>query len=386
MSPSRLTLGSISSYLTSLVFIASLNSCGMPSNNGEPDAYLNDNGDLWAYGSIQVADLDGPGSLMLKRTAGDQTLDTNASTSKWALVGTLPGGDERDVVYADLHPSLDRLLVYWYQINIEKRAGTQNAYDVYAVLRKAGRSYYQRQRVYVGTATFGVSADVAPMEFADGLKMSLIANGVFAGQWAVHYPDVRKVVVKPWQGMCPKTPTQMPGQSPTQRPGQNPGQNPGQFDICRPLPPEKDLCSGDPTQQGCRPLPPVQQEPATGGGTERPAKTLSGLVDQGNEVYVMNGDVAEAKMVFVSSSTVSGSSEENAELCSKKFYAVARTLNGRVNQACILTPAPASAVAGKAACGLTIRFDQAQTYQERVCDITAVFKDAETQKVQILKK
>lgn len=370
--------------LIALALLATINGCGMPTSDGDSESYI-ENGVLWAYGSVQLADLEGPGSIMLKRRSPDQTVDTPNSTSEWSLFGAILAGDERDLAYVDFHPMTDRLLAYTYQLEVVRRAAEGEVLDVFAMLRKPGRSYFQRQRVFLGTATFA-AADSAPLTLAPNLKLSMIANGVFAGQWALHYPDVQKVVVKPWQGMCNRGPTQSPGQGP----GQNPGQTPGQFDICRPLPPEKDLCGGDPTKDGCRPLPPTQQEPFTGGsdGSDqaRPDLSQGVLEHQGNGVYLMGADLREAKLVFVSEKLAAADDDANAELCAKKFYAVARTISGRVNQACVLTPAPAAAVDGKAACGLTIRFESAQTYLERVCDVSAIFKDGDIHKVQVLKR
>jgi hypothetical protein len=374
--------------LASLAFM--LASCGMPSSSGEPDAYI-ENGVLWAYGTVQLALIDGPSSVVLKRGAAVESVDTGSgsATAAWALVGTTPDGDARDLAYADFHPSSERLLAYSYQLDVTRRNSYGDSWDVWAMLKKSGRSYFQRQKVYLGAATFGAGSDVAALDFSDGLKLSLIANGVFAGQWALHYPDVKHVVVKPFQGMCPKGDTQTPGQ---QRPGQTPGQNPGQFDTCRPLPPEKDLCGGDPTQAACRPLPPVQQpSPNSGGaGEQRPARTIGGLEPQGNEVFVMNADVQEAKIVFVAIALKVDGADANAALCASTFNAVARTVNGRVNPACVLTPAPVSPEGDQATCAVTIRFERAETYLERVCDVTAVFRDGsgagDVQKVQVLKR
>lgn len=378
MLPRLASVTSLRTRLIGLVLLATLNGCGMPTSDGDAEAYV-ENGVLWAYGSVQLADLEGPGSIVLKRRSPDQTLDTPNSTSEWSLFGSMLAGDERDLAYVDFHPSTDRVLAYTYQLEVVRRAAQGEVLDVFAMLRKAGRSYFQRQRVFLGTAVIE-SGDSAPLTLAPNLKLSLIANGVFSGQWALHYPDVQKIVVKPWQGMCSRGPTQSPGQGP----GQNPGQTPGQFDTCRPLPPEKDLCGGDPTKDGCRPLPPVQQEPTLDPST--PDRSVGGLDHQGEGVYLMGADVREAKMVFVSEKLTAADDSTNADLCTKKFYAVARTMGGRVNQACVLTPAPAASVDGKLACGLTIRFENAQTYLERVCDVSAVFKDGDLQKVQVLKK
>lgn len=64
------------------------------------------------------------------------------------------GGTTRDFAYVDYHQSNDRLLAFAYELDATERAGQLGVVDVFAVLRKSGRSYWNRQRVYLGTATF----------------------------------------------------------------------------------------------------------------------------------------------------------------------------------------------------------------------------------------
>jgi len=378
-----------------LVFAAS-DGCKPPADSSTPDSYV-ENGVLWAYGTVQLVDLGQPGGIMLRRATVDQSVNTQPGqtpASVYTLYGAVKAtslggvdGGERDVAYVDYHPTADKLLVYSYQLDFVERpvANGMTLVDTYALLKKAGRSYYGRQRVYLGTANFNNGATYAAVGLAQGLKLSLIASGVYAGQWALHYPDAPKVVATPLPGMCPEGVTQMPGQ--------NLSQNLGQYQQCRPLPAQTDLCNGDPTQDNCRPEPPVQQASPSGGGAADaigPAVTTSDLqpVSGYQNVYVMNADVKEAKIVFTSPTLAAADDVTNASTCADKFYAVARTVNREINAACVVKPAPVSPVGGHLTCAVTVGFDRAQTYLERVCDITAIFRagpDA-AQHVQVLRR
>ncbi len=383
--------------LASLMLIAVASGCKTHQQTGNSEAYV-ENGVLWAYGSVQLSNLEAPGIVMLKRT-GVQTVDTAPAYRLYGAVQAMTGTEsgERDLAYIDWHPTLNKLLAFSYQLDFIARAGVANQVDVYGVLRKAGRSYYSRQRVFLGTATFQTGSDLTRMELANGLKLSHIANGVFAGQWALHYPDVKMITVKAWQGICPRSVTQIPGQ--------NPSQNPSQFDTCRPLPAQHDLCGGDPTKAGCRPKRvtqyPIPQDPSVpppvDGGTDDDDHQNSDLpvVAPGSEIvvgsapsYAMDADVKEAKLVFVAEKTKVANDDKNAETCSRKFYAVARTVGRQVNSACVIKPAPASPRDGKLTCAVTVSFQDARTYLEKVCDVTGLFQASgeASQTVQLLKR
>lgn len=382
-------------HLTALVFFAALNGCKTPTSDHAPEQYI-ENGQVWAFGSVELMDPDMPGSVMLKRKAGVQAFDNLG----FELYGAVQGGGERDIAYADYHPTEDKVLAYNYVTWVEKRGGNANSLDVYAKLIKQGRSTNTQNGlfVWIGTAQVPPQGD-AKLELAQGLHVSMIYDGVYVRRWALHYPDVKRVVLQPWQGMCPKDgPTQnMPGQNgPGQGPGQNPGQGPGQWETCRPLPSHKDLCEGDPTQEACRPKPPVQQLPGQNvpGQSPEPPKQTTGLetVNAEQGVYIMNADVKEAKIVFTAREAKAATDEENAAACSKKFFAVARSVDNVRNDSCVLTPAPASAKDGKLTCALTVSFLNANTYMEKVCNVTATFRGLgpagadDGQRIQILKR
>ncbi len=347
--------------------------CSAPKQQAKPEAYV-ENGVVWAFGTIQLTGLDAPGVVMLKRDTAVQTVDTKYGLyGAYKAVANAAVTGVRDLVYGDLHPGRERMLAYSYQLDAAPRGDMTDAVDVFALLKHAGRSYFQRERVYLGTAQFGKNELLAQLTLADGLKMSLIADGTFSGQWALHYPDAPQYVSTPWQGMCSRNVAQLPGQNPNQTVGQTIG--------CKPLPAQQDLCEGDPTKDGCRPAAPVQQAPV---------QAVPGLevLSEKDGVYAMPKDALEAKLTFVSQAITAGSAAENAQICAQKFLAVGRTIGREVNAACVLKPAPASPQDGKLTCAVTVSFNNAQTYMEKVCDVTGAFRGTATdqQTVQVLKR
>ena len=380
--------------------------CHRHRETAAPESYV-ENGVPWAYGSVQLTDIDAPGSVMLKRLPPEQIVDGHRFRFFAAVnAQTHIAAAERDLAYVDFHPGQERLLAYNYQLEfVERSQGQQNIVDIFGILRKGGRSYFGRQRVYLGNAVFGGAAEHANVNLADGLSLSLIGNGVYAGQWALHYPKVPHVVPIPWQAQCPKTVTQAPGQ--------NPSQNPGQFLSCKPLPPAVDLCGGKPAKFGCYPKPPPPGKwqvlspgtPQTGhpaaemSAPPPPAPPLSALSikravtdlepmgDKAN-VYFMAADTQEAKISFVHDKIEVLDDSTNAASCARLFFAVARTIDSQENVSCFIKPAPTAIEGGKLTCGVQIRFDRAETYLEKVCNITAVFREKGGSKetVQILKR
>jgi hypothetical protein len=375
--------------LFSAVIILLIASCAPHQQSGDAESYIDDQGHTWAYGSVQVAAIGGPAMIMVKRQSSDQSLDDQQGAgARFEMVGAMQAvtGDaasgRKDLAYVDYHPEKNRLLAYAYSLYADPRPydSKSELVDIYAELRHSGRSYYGNHRVYLGQAFFQNGSDLAPLNRANGLHLSLIANGVYAGQWAMHYPNVEMVEATPWQGMCPRGVSQIPGQSTSQ--------NPTQTATCKPLPAEIDLCDGDPTKPGCRPDYPAQNQQ---GDRPKARVTVEGLdtVEEDGETvpgsYVLSSG-KEAKLVFVSE-TMTSTAAKNAATCTRVFNAVARTIDGQINSACVLKPAPAKIDGDKLTCGLTISFVNAETYMEKVCNVTAVFKGAasEIQTVQVLK-
>lgn len=368
--------------------------CKPHHSAGDSESYI-ENGKVWAYGSVQLTGISGLTKILIKRNTTVEGLDggvpVQGRVAQYTLLGTVDDAEMKEMAYVDYHPSMERTLAFHYGIEFVHR--NQNTVDLWGILRKAGRSYYKRQKVYLGQAQIAPGADTGTVRLADGLKVSSIASGVFTGQWAFHYPDIKHVIIRPWSGMCT--------QSVTQRPGQAPGQNPGQFDTCRPIPKEHDLCGGDPTKAGCRPArhivqSPVTQTPVTPVPADQPvvidepAKIVTGLevISSEEQVFSLHDDVRTAKIVFVSEKRDVAGPEENAAACADSFMAVGRTVNRQINDSCVLKPAPAESENGKLTCAVTVTFEHASTYLENVCNITAVFRGSapETQGIQVLRK
>ena len=392
MKPNR--LGNATKLPLFLAFVMVLDGCKAHQSAGESESYI-ENGKVWAYGSVQLTALADTPKILIKRNTVVQGLDAEGNqteTPKYSLLGTIDEAEMKDLAYVDYHPVLDRALAYHYGVEFFQRGTDTNGaeiIDLFGILRKSGRSYYQRQKVYLGQARITPTGETGKVALADGMKISSIATGVFSGQWAFHYPDIRRIEIRPWSSMCSK--------SVSQRPGQTPGQNPGQFDTCRPMPKEHDLCNSDPTQQGCRPAPMVQfpsipQDPNETpiSQTKEPAKVVDGLevISSDDQVFSLHDDIKTAKIVFVAQNRKAASEEENASVCANEFMAVGRTLNRQINESCVIKPAPTESRDGQLTCAITISFEQASTYLENVCNITAVFRgaEAETQVIQVLRK
>lgn len=382
------------------IVLATLIACQQHRSSGSPDSYV-ENGIAWAFGSVQLADLDAPGAVVLKRLPPEQAINGRGYQLFGAIAADAhTAAAQRDIAYVDYHPSQERLLAYNYQLSFEPRPmGQKKAdaiVDVFALLRKGGRSYGTRQKVFLGHATFSAGSDMASLNFAGGLNLSLIGNGVYAGQWALHYPHVQRISLTPWQGQC--------AQAIKLLPGQNLSQSPGQFVSCKPLPPQVDLCEGIPTKIGCFPLPPlptkwsifkkqpvapisVQPDLLAPAQAPRPVFNLDAVADQ-SDVYTMPAEAEEAKVVFVHPLVAMTDEALNAERCGKVFFAVARSVDGQENAACVLKPATTSIEDGRLSCAVSVRFEHAQTYLEKVCNITGVFREqgGSRDTVQILKR
>jgi hypothetical protein len=124
--------------------------------------------------------------------------------------------------------------------------------------------------------------------------------------------------------------------------------------------------------------------------SKEPAKVVDGLevISSDEQVFSLHDDIKTAKIVFVAQNRKAGSEEENANICASEFMAVGRTLNRQINESCVIKPAPTEIRDGQLTCAITVSFEQASTYLENVCNITAVFRgaEAETQVIQVLRK
>ena len=378
--------GVLALYVATGVVIPS--SCRPAPNDGETDTYI-ENGQMWAYGQVALTWLEGPGTLMLERKSPDQSLDTNDGTidregsSKFQIFGALFASTtemsgRRDVAYVDYHATENKLLAYAWSLDVSQRPGSPNRYDAYVVLRKSGQSKPGFKKILIGSSTFQSASQNGRIDLEPGIKLSLISEGVYQGQWAVHIPDARMTTPPNFSGFCSQKVSQMPGQMPSQ--------NPMQKSTCRPLPPQVDLCKGTPTQAGCKPRTPVQHE--TPSQAPREVSGLAPVGEPADRVYeVIESSPSSGKIVFVSSS-VPANAENNAEFCSQRFFAVARTEGEMINTSCVLKAAPAEVTEGRLTCAVTVEFDNPQTYLEKICNVTGLFSGSPEvgQTVQILRK
>lgn len=333
-----------------------------------------ENGRQWAYGLVRLTDLSGDFSIMIRRQAGAQPLVT------FSLEGR-QGSDVKDVAYVDYHPQEDEVLAYVHSLEFRSQDGLKG--EVYAVLEKGGRSSYGRQYVHVGVATFENQQDLTLMRLDQGLHVSVIGEGPFAGQWALHYPDVQKIVLQSWQGICPRFDALSFGV------GSEWGPLPGasSLDLCRPLMTQDDLCQSDPTKAGCRPKPPLA---AAGQGPDPARYSVENLekIDVEKGIYGLARVSTDARLEFRARDVTVPDAKTNTEWCLQRFSAVGRTIGDRRNDACILTPTPAQPKEGLLTCAVTVGFDRAQTYMEKICNVVAIFQgDTEDiVRLQVLKR
>ena len=335
-----------------------------------------ENGEAWAYGSVELGYMDVPAQIYLRQhTRTDQNVDRRTVYELYgAIEARRSNGAKVDLAYVDLHPAKHQLLAYAYSLTYVQRHGRSNIVDVYGVLRKPGRSLPYQKKIYLGTASYQRGNQLAAVKLSRKVSLSKIARGVYQGRWALHYHTVVRSGSK-FEGQCPTGVAQMPGQ--------NPSQNPGQGSSCRLLPPKIDLCEGNPSQKDCRPQVPTQQ------GDTLSIGQVAGLeVDPDRERSYLTSE-SVGKVVFVSKKQDLADEDSATKSCADSFFAVARTLGGQINNACIVKPAPAETVDGKLACGVTVEFKGARTYLERVCHVHAQFQTSsgpEFQVIQVLKK
>ena len=338
-----------------------------------PSQY-SENGRLWAYGVVALSEPIADVSVIVRRQTGAQSLDT------FVLEGR-QGSDAKNMAYVDFHPQREELLSLVYSVEFRVQDGQKG--DIYAVLEKGGRSYYGRQKVHLGQALFKDQEDQAVVELDKELHLSGIADGPAAGEWALHLPDVQKIVLRPWQGMCPRYDSLSFGQGTEP----SPFLLPQEADICRPIQPQDDLCQGDPTRSECRP-----QAPQLGAlmSSQAARYTVENLekIEATKAVFAMAKVSTDARLEFRSAAVRVSDASVNREWCAKKFSALGTTIGERRNEACTLVPTPAEPKDGYLTCAVMISFDRAQTFMEKVCNVTAVFLGSQDDvvRVQILKR
>lgn len=375
--------------LTCLALFSGVQACKKVEQGNSPDAYV-ENGTIWAYGQVKLTDLDVPSIVMLDRGTTDQTLNIEKNEfHMFGLVKTEAGGTaERSLAYVDYHPQGRLALSYAYDLEFSPRAAQGYGVDIYVLMKKPGYTY-RAQRLYLGTATFAEGESKSEVALHPSLRVSQVAEGPGAGAWGLHYADIKNFVIRPWGAMCNGRVGQVPGQIPGQYPGQNPNQNPNQSNVnCRPLPQEIDLCEGDPTKENCRPKTPFVQAAELAPVLVAQDEEITVRLEE-SRVYTMDLGTQRAKFVFVSQQNTVKDGMQNSQQCSEILFATTETDAGVLNAACEVKMAPADPVENQLTCGLTVQFLNAETYLEKICNVSVHFRtgDAwEHQQIQVLKR
>ena len=369
--PEKKALGLLSYAAMALGLVVSLGAC-RKGPRAAPVADFVDQGVTWAYGVVKLGPLDVPGAVLIRRQAAVQGVNSPAT---YSLLGatqavTLEGQGlaPRDLAYVDQHPTTSDLLVYAYTLDFQPRAANAEQVDVFAVLRRAGRSSPRLRRL-IGSATLSGGADYATVALADGHRLARIADGAYAGQWAM-WVDSPAQPLSAWTGDACTTPVRLlAGQLLTLAAGQTglPSR------PCRPLPPVQDLCGGDPTQTSCLVL----------GG--------AAVASPSPQPFILTGQDAAAKVTFVAKVATVADEAANAKACAARFYAVGQSIDRQLNGACVVRAAPVAPTAGRLTCAVTVSFDKPLSYLEKVCQVTGVFRGVggapdDIQTIPVLKK
>lgn len=364
---------SVQGLVTSLLLFLVISTACRRQTGGSSAYEYEENGRKWAHGEVKVGDFSRDFSLSIQRKSSGQPFDI------YHLVARV-GSETLPIAYVDLHPKEEIYLAYVYTVEFRSQDGKQG--DIYAVLEKGGRTFNGRQYVNLGRATFKDREEETAFTPNGGLHVSEIVDGPFKGNLGLHYPQMSKIVSKPWQGLCPRFDSLSYG-IPVEG-----GASPlsAALELCRPLNMENDLCLGDPTRPDCRPKPPL---PVTGGNDsgQYRVENLEKL-DVAQAIYALARVSTEGRIEFRSRQIKVTSADMNREWCAEKFAAVGRTIGDRRNDACVLRPTPTEPKDGFLTCAVTIGFERAQTYMEKVCNVMAIFGGAsgEMVRVQVLKR
>jgi hypothetical protein len=355
-----------------LLFLVISTACRRQAGGSSAYEY-EENGRKWAHGEVKVGDFSRDFSLSLQRKSSGQPFDI------YHLVARV-GSDTLPIAYVDLHPKEEIYLAYVYTVEFRSQDGKLG--DVYAVLEKGGRTFNGRQYVHLGRASFKDREEETSFTPNGGVHVSEIVDGPFKGNLGIHYPQLSKIVSKPWQGVCPRFDSLSYG-IPVEG-----GASPlgAALELCRPLNMENDLCQGDPTRSECRPKPPQTVTIGNDSGQYR-VENLEKL-DVAQAIHALARVSTEGRIEFRSSQIKVTSADMNRQWCDEKFAAVGRTIGDRRNDACVLRPTPTEPKDGFMTCAVTIGFERAQTYMEKVCNVTAIFGGAsgEMVRVQVLKR
>jgi hypothetical protein len=377
-----------------------LTRCKQGSTSSEVEHYFTDDQQLWALGQVDLSDAPQVPDIYLKLNEKSVSPGVPAAAlvqglDTYQLIGQL-GGDEKGVAVVDYHPSEEKLLSYIYKIAVLESG--PGKWSVYASLLKTPKAA-KRAMVVIGTVVARPTDKPLKIALAKGLQRSVIVDGPMLGFWALHVPDVRKTVVKPWLGVCPRSPdvgqqvlqnAQIPSQLPGQNVGQNPLQGPGQIDGCRTLARELDLCNGSPLTSGaCMPnFDAMVKELAADSINDPSLKTsfealefkiepMRGLTRSAGQEYGFSLEKGSEYGQFqVSFPKYPVATEvENTNLCTTGFISVQQTLGGLDNPACEVRLVPISLgqstpSASSLRCGFQVQFKNPSTYLEKICQMT----------------
>lgn len=322
------------------------------------------NDEVWGYGPALLAAPNDRAQVIMQRLTDANNLDSDDSYKLLVSTPSQDGSTERtEPLYVDKYDEDTRqLLIYEHTVEYSPRAGRPNVIDAYFVLKHESPTYPAVKRIPIATAEFRTSANIATARFLNlspsGLpaRLSYVKSaGDFSGRWAIHYLDVDYPSRKnEWCRLA----VELPDAAETQE----------EREQCRAKPPTDDICKSNPFTPGCLPNGPTLVSDSD---------EFSGVVDVGflvaPRVYRVDVVSGRAEVAFVSQK-IASEIDTNAEICNKQFYALGRTIGGRINDSCLVELLPsADPTNGKATCRVEVSFNAPQTYLDRVCNVTGVF-------------
>jgi hypothetical protein len=336
---------------------------------------------MWSFGSVKLGPIRASGRIaieVVKDGAGNPT-----DQYQLYRVYDAQGGEAKaPLIYADFHPdSSDPPLIlgYLYDLKFVDRAGGDNLVDIYAHLRRSagGSSFDKARQIYVGVAKNPIGQAFTEVDVSNELKVSEIVEGSFLGRWAFH-PAAIPRDAKVNQGVeCDLR----------LNPGayRNQIADPSRKYTCVPKPGVEEACAGNPFAEGC--LPPLPQL-----RLKKPTKfeefgETDQLVKVTEQVYTFAEDGSKGEILFVSTLQAMND-KDNAQYCSDRFFALARTVDDYVHPVCeVKLGSSGSSRNGKAACRVLVSMNSPISYLEKPCKVHAQFmtdNGEEDQLVQVI--
>lgn len=334
-----------------------------------------ENGVTWGYGAIEVVPVTAPGQLMVERLTPELPLsDTNAKYLLFRAADTADQSDKTTPLFADYaaeDSSNRKLIAFVYDLRFALRKGASDTLDVWAYLKRSGRTAQGKREIWLGTAKFAANSNLAMLTAAPGLQISQNAHGVRNGYWVMHFAKLPTTSNSQLAALCGER-TDLAGRLPNQLSTPS---------NCRPIPAFDDDCEGSPLKAECRP-----GLPAIAADSTSVDLAPEGLEALGDRTYKIATPGQPGSLRFVAP-TQASTPDNNSRLCKEQFYAVGRTTGDRVNPACALSiGASPTPVNGKLACRVLVQFEQPMIYAEKICNVVAVFRgdNFKTQVAQVL--